>query len=396
MSIKLKLGGATFAALLALPIAASAQLMIIANDEKATWNDAGVLQWGAPGKDTVLIVDISKPLAPKIVVSLPLINTVVGPPTNLAITPDASLALVANSMNVTQDGGAWKPSPDTKIHLIDLKAKPPAAIGSVEVGKQPSGMAISMKGDMALVAHRADNAVGVLSIKGKEVKLVDTVKVSADNAPNEQVSAVAITPDGKWALAAKFAANKVAVLAIGTDGKVTYTKQDITVGVWPYNVQIAPSGKIALTADNGFAGGSDGNVDTVTVIDLEASPPRAIDKVVVGDAPEGLVISPKGDVAAAILLNGSAGVPKGVWYANPAGKVAILKIDGKKVRKIKEIEVGGLPEGAVFSPDGKYLYVGNFTTSDVSILAINGTTVTNTGKMLKLSGHPAAMRGTSP
>ena len=36
------------------------------------------------------------------------------------------------------------------------------------------------------------------------------------------------------------------------------------------------------------------------VIDLEANPPRVIDHVSVGDAPEGLAISPKGDFAVAV------------------------------------------------------------------------------------------------
>jgi hypothetical protein len=48
--------------------------------------------------------------------------------------------------------------------------------------------------------------------------------------------------------------------------------------------------------------------------------------------------------------------------------VVVLKIDGKKVTRINEVEVRGLPEGVVFSADGKYLYVGNFIDGDVSIL----------------------------
>jgi YVTN family beta-propeller protein len=73
--------------------------------------------------------------------------------------------------------------------------------------------------------------------------------------------------------------------------------------------------------------------------------------------------------------------------------VAVLKIDGKKVTKVGEVVLGGLPEGAVFSPDGKYLYVGNFLDGDVSILRVDGTKVTDTGKRLQLPGHPASMRG---
>jgi len=50
----------------------------------------------------------------------------------------------------------------------------------------------------------------------------------------------------------------------------------------------------------------------------------------------------------------------------------------------------------VFSPDGKYLYVGNYLDDDISILAVNGRTVSDTGKRFKLPGHPASMRGVSP
>jgi DNA-binding beta-propeller fold protein YncE len=55
-----------------------------------------------------------------------------------------------------------------------------------------------------------------------------------------------------------------------------------------------------------------------------------------------------------------------------------------------------LPEGAVFSADGKYLYVGNYIDRDVSILKVEGTTITDTGKKLKLPGQPASMRTRNP
>lgn len=372
-------------ALFAYPQPVAAQLMITGNDEKVTFDDAGAFKFSEPGKDTVSIVDISNPESPKIIANLPLMNSIFGPPTNLAITPDERLAIVANSMNWIQEGGAWKPVPDNKLYVLDLRATPPTHIATVEVGKQPSGLAISPRGDLALVANRADNSISVLSIRGHEVKLIDTVVIG------EQVAAVVFTPDGRRALAVKFPNHKVALLEV--DGqKVTYTKYDMPVGLWPYNLDVTPDGKLALTADNGNAGRSDGHVDTVSVIDLEAKPPRVIDRVVVGDAPEGLVISPTGEIAVAMLLGGSDGGKQAPFY-NKNGRVVVLKIAGKKVTKVGEVEVGGLPEGAVFSPDGKYLYVGNYNDRDVSILKVEGTTVTDTGKRLPLPGRPASMRG---
>jgi DNA-binding beta-propeller fold protein YncE len=368
--------------------AASAQHVIVGNDNKVYWGGDGKPIFSAPGKDTVTILDISNRMDPRIIASLPLTNSVFGPPVNLAITPDESLALVANSMDWIESNGAWKGVPANDVYVIDLKASPPALIATVKVGKQPSGMAINRAGNLALVTNRADNSISVLTIHGKEVKVADTVPVG------EQVSAVAFTPDGKRALAAKNVNNKAALLEVDGE-KVTYGKYDMLVGLFPYNLGITPDGKLALTANNGNGGAADGNVDTVSVIDMEATPPRVIDQVAVGDGPEGLAISPTGEIAVAMLLRGS-NAAKSAFFYNRNGAVAVLKIDGKKVTKVGEVEVRGLPEGAVFSPDGKYLYVGNYMDDDISILKVDGATVTNTGKLMMLPGHPASMRSVVP
>ena len=159
-------------------------------------------------------------------------------------------------MNVVKDGETLKQVPDDKLYVIDLKANPPKLASTVTVGKQPSGVDISRKADMALVALRADNSIGVLSIQGTEVKLVDTVPVG------DVVAHAAFTPDGKHAVAVKFPAHKASILDISPEGKFTYNKLDLPTGQWPYNVAVSPDGKIALTADNGFMGASDGSVDT--------------------------------------------------------------------------------------------------------------------------------------
>jgi DNA-binding beta-propeller fold protein YncE len=366
---------------------AFAQVLIVGNDEKQGWDENAKPILREPGKDTLAVIDISKPDAPRITSSIPLTNSVAGPPTNLAVAPSGEVALVANSLEPVVQGWGHRLEPDNKVFLIDLKATPPANIGTVTVGKQPSGMAISPKGDLALVANRADGTISVLSIRGKEVLVVDTVAVGAGT---DQVSAVAITPDGKHALATKAAANKVAVLSI--DGqKVTYDKRDLPAGIFPYNIAIAPDGKLALTADTGNGGSSDGNVDTVSVIDLEADPRRVIDHVTVGDSPEGLAISPKGDLAVAVEARGS-NMPKTASFYHSAGAVTALKIDGKKVTHVGDINVGGLPEAVAFSPDGQYLYVGNFMDGDLWVFHVEDSKLTDTMQRIKLPGHPASMR----
>jgi DNA-binding beta-propeller fold protein YncE len=387
VSIKRLMGCLGCSAILTVCFAPSlgraAPYMIVGNDEKLLFDDDGKPLLSPVGKDSVLIVDLANPEAPKIVASLPLKNSVVGPPVNLDIDPTGSIALVADSIDVTKEGETLKQGPDNKLYVIDLKASPPKLANTIVVGKQPSGLSISPNGKLALVANRADNSISVLSINGSDVKVIDTV------AMGDSVSHAVFTPDGKRALVTKFPAHKVSILEIAGD-KVVYNKLDLPAGLWPYNVVVTPNGMLALTADNGGAGSSDGSVDTVSVVDLEAKPPRIIDRVVVGDGPEGLAISPKGDLAVAAILRGSNN--KNAFYYHRNGSLSVLRIAGKRVTKVQDVEVGGLPEAAVFTPDGKYVLVGNYLDRDFSILKVNGTKLTDTGKRFKVPGHPASAR----
>lgn len=379
----LSLGTAILLCSAGLNVAHAKPFMIVGIDEKVLWDDDGKTVLSAPGKDSVLIVDLADPENPKIAATLPLENSVVGPPVNVDIDPTGSVALVANSVDVVKEGDALKQVPDNKIFVIDLKANPPKLAATITGGKQPSGLSFSPSGKMALVANRADNSVSVLSVNGTDVKITDTISFP------DSVAHVLFTPDGKRALAVRFPAHKVSVLDIAGD-KVTYNKVDLPTGQWPYNVVVTPNSKIALTSDNGGAGSSDGSVDTTSVIDLEANPPRVIDRVVVGDGPEGLAMSPKGDVAVAAILRGSN--MKKAFFYQKNGSLSVLKIDGKKVTKTQDIEVGGLPEAVAFTPDGKYLLAGNYLTQDFSILKVDGSKVTDTGKRFKVPGHPASAR----
>ena len=370
----------------------SADLMIIANDEKISFTPEGV-ELRMPERadsDTVLVYDTaSDPEAPSLVAKLALQSSVYGPPTNLAITPDQTLAFVTNPVRLEIEGGQPVVVPHDELHVIDLEGAP-RHLATMTVGKQPSGMDITPDGRLLLIANRAGESVSVLRIGGKAVTFVDTVQVGAPAA------AVRVAPDGRRALVVFKQHNKVGILHIRSE-TVTYDPgEDVNVGISPYNVDITPSGDLALVANSGVTGGNDGHADSVSVIDLTADPPRVVDVVGVGDGPEGLAISPSGALAVVALIDGSQNAranPHTAWAAKQNGKVAVLEISGKTVRKTGEVEVGGMPEGVVFSPDGRYVYVGNFLGRDVSILRVEGDEVVNTGKTINLEAGPAAMRG---
>ena len=150
-----------------LAAAVNAQRILSGNENKVD------LTTGAPrvitpdGPDSISLLDFSKfPPTVQHLENVP--NTVIGPPSNIAITPNNSLALIADSVKVDpHDPSKWVPN--SQIHLLDLESRPPRIIGSVQAGQQPSGLSITRDGKFALVANRADGTVTLLRIAGKEV-----------------------------------------------------------------------------------------------------------------------------------------------------------------------------------------------------------------------------------
>lgn len=359
--------------------------VLIGLDQKITYGPDGPVN-GAPGKDEVLVMDISTPAKPKIRARLPLMNSLLGPPTNLQITPDGKLGLVANSvLHTPADASTYKVSPDNRLFVIDLTAEPPRLVDTLEIGKQPSGMAISRKGDLVLVANRNGRSVSVLSIAGGKVTVVGEVPVE------QEAAAIAITPDGKRAFVCLNLVNKIAVLTI--DGtRVTYDKtMDIPVAFNPYNADVTPNGKFVIVSTTG-AGKN--NADAMVVIEAGGPHPRVIDMLTPGAGPEGFAISPDGKWVVAALLLGS-GAKQSDWWKTKGGELVLLSLDpasgemGFRAR----VKVGGLPEGVVFSPKSDYVYVGNYFDSDIQVFRISGEQLIPAGPALKLGGQPASMRG---
>lgn len=367
----------------AAPALAAPAIMLVGIDTKFWIDDAGGRVFQPNTGDTVQIYELADPAHPKLTGALPLPNSVVGPPTNLGVTPDGKLALIANSVLV--DDETRKPKPDNRLFVVDVAARPPRLIATVQVGAQPSGLAISPDGSMALVANRVGKSVTVLSIHGTSVTVTDTV------AMEEAVTSAAFAPDGKHALISAYSAHRVAFLHIEY-GVVTRKNVAPTVGLWPYTVAVTPDGRLGLAGSTGNQATSDGNIDPIAVIDLAATPPRTIDFVTTGDSVEGLVVSPRGDYAAATILQGSLDAPKGSWFAHPVGSVTLLRNANGAVTRAGRTDVGAFPEGIAFSPDGDWVYVGNFASRSISVLHLENGQLVDTHADIALPGPPASLR----
>ena len=267
-SIRWLLAPLTVALAVQFPSTPLAQVIIAGNDNKALVVD-GKLQIDPQGVQSVSVIDIGAD-GPTLRATVEVPNSIFGPPTNLAVSADNRLALVAEAVMIDPDASPPKFVPSDKLHVIDLEADPPQIIDTLTVGRQPSGMSISPDGRLAIVANRAETSVSVLSIEGKQVRFEGKVETG------DQVTHVAFTPDGKGAMINKASTDQVSFLAI--DGaEVTLAGPDLAVGDYPYNADITPDGRLAIVANTGNNGRSDGNIDSITVIDLQHNPPRVID-----------------------------------------------------------------------------------------------------------------------
>ncbi|PYM27532.1 MAG: mandelate racemase, partial [Candidatus Rokuibacteriota bacterium] len=334
--------------------------------------------------DTVSIIDL-KASPPRVIGEVPAPVSVVGPPLSVAVTPDESLAIVTAS-NKVDPSDPKKQAPNNQVTVIDIKANPPRVLATLEAGKGAAGISINRAGTLALVSNLVDGTVSVFTIQGKTVTPAGTVDVGGEKAGGGMV---AITPDGKTALVSRSNDHKVSVLSI-EGSKVEYTKRDMVPGQRPIVMDIAGNGAYAIVAS--LAGSASGDHDSVSLIDLSAKPPRVVDTVgVLGSTAEGLKIAPDSSVAAVVVHNGS-NRPKESPFYNDAGKLVIVRVNGKTLQRVAEAPIGHWSQGVAWAPDGKTLLVGNMVEKDYWVFAWDGSSLKDTGQRVKVNGGPVGIR----
>lgn len=338
-------------------------------------------------EDNLTILDFR--LFPPLVTTIEKVsNTVIGPPSNIAITPDGTLALIGDSIRLAFPAIAGEPwyVPHDTIHLLDLEASPPRIIGQVKAGQQPSGISIAPDGRLALVANRAGGSVSVLRLAGKSVTHLGEVKVGE---PATSASDVAIAPDGRLALVSLQEASLLTELKIDGE-KVEPTGRKFSVYGQPYRVIITPDGRFAVTSGQGYStNGID--LDAVSVLDLKADPPRAVQHLTTGSGPESVEISPDGQLLAVVTMDGSNLGP-GNPHRTDAGGLYLYRRTKHGFDFSQHLPTGRIPEGVAFTSDGKYLVVQCHPDRELRIYRVRGGKVKDTGERVKVPGFPSSLR----
>jgi YVTN family beta-propeller protein len=302
-------------------------LAVSANDNKAVLVNGVTTPVANPAPDTVAIIDLRQS-PPRLIAEIEAPASVFGPPSSVAIAPDESIALVSSAMRL--EGG--KLVPNDRVSVIDLQASPPRVISTLQAGAGVAGISINRQGDLALAANRSEGTVSVLSINGKNVQHLGKVRIGDEKSGP---SHAAITPDGRMALVTRDGDHRVSVLSINGQN-VEYTKRDLYPGQRPYGIDVCAPGQMAVVANIGIG---QGDADTISVIDVQANPPRVIETITVGQTPEGIACSADGRKVAVVVMSGSNKPANSPFYrAN--GRVVMFNVDGRKLTPAGEADIG--------------------------------------------------------
>ncbi len=373
--------GFALAVLPMLTIGATAQIAVSANDNKAVLvNGANVVPDNAPA-DTVSIIDLAAS-PPKVIGEVKAPASVVGPPQSVAISRGETFALVTGAFKV-DPADPKKAVPDNKLSVIDLKAKPPAVIATLEAGLGAAGVSINNAGTLALVANRSEGTVSVFTIAGNALTPAGKIQLGdAKSGPSH----VAFTPDGKSALVTRDGDHKVSILSV--DGnKVEDSKMFMVGGIRPYSLEISARGDIAVFSDQG---GGQGDIDVINVIDLKSKPPRVVDTISVGQTPEGVAMSGDGNYVAVTVMNGS-NRPKNHPAYNDYGLLQIYSVKGTNLTKVAQAKVGHWCQGAAFSKNNKTVVIQCMVEKQLQAFSFDGRSLKPAGTV-PLSGGGAGLR----
>lgn len=123
--------------------------------------------------------------------------------------------------------------------------------------------------------------------------------------------------------------------------------------------------------------------DNVTIVDLGVSPPKVVGQLnapgsVVGP-PQSVAVAP--DESIALVAASTKIDPSDPKKTVPDNRLSVIDLKASPPAVIATLELGVSPAGVSFSPDGKLVLVTNRGDGTVSVLTVNGKTLTPTGKI---------------
>ena len=295
----------------------------------------------------------------------------------------------------------------------------PTAAGTIKVGDEPEGVAVSPDSRTLYVANQSSHVLSVVDLASRRVR-----SVSLRNTPRF----VAVSRDGKRVFVSMYeddlSASGVAVL----DAERLVAVQYLKTGVQPYALAVAPDGRlwvpihggrnveiytttdqkllgrvfvpenphaVSFDADGQRAFTPDHESSTVSVIDMRND--QRLRSIPVSAAPHSLAVSPDGrtvvvacfqanavDLIDAVTLErrgpfrvgtkpqaAAFATDSGHAYAVNEGSNSVSVVDPRTGRVTATVPVGRSPRTMAVAPDGRFAYVSNGDDDTVTILRVS-------------------------
>ena len=263
----------------------------------------------------------------------------------------------------------------------------------IKVGARPRGLKLAKNRKQLFVALSGAQKAATPAAPSAGVAVVDiaTRKVTKVIATPPSPLAVDISPDGQTAYVANNETDELLVIDVAA-GSVT---KKIPVGTEPVAVAISPDGKVVYVATR--------TANELTAIDVKTL--SLLTRVDAGMRPQAIAIASRGDVAfvpdesipSVTLVDLKKHMSKSYFMVQPLPKTtpaaalqsAVFSPDGKRlyvttgfgrsvaiVDPIKKVtvgmidDVGAFPRGIAISADGKKLYTANGPSNDVAIIDV--------------------------
>jgi DNA-binding beta-propeller fold protein YncE len=185
--------------------------------------------------------------------------------------------------------------------------------------------------DTLLVGNKNENTVSFIDLRSGS----EQVKVPTGNAPHE----IAISPDGRQAAVVAYGGTSLDILDIA--GKRVLKRIEIAPNAGPHGIVWLRNGQLVVTNDRS---------NTLALVDPRSGEVRA--------APTGqrgshmVAVSP--DQRRAYVSNIISG--------------SVTVFDLPSLRKVQDIQLGGMAEGIALSKDGRRLWVGNNTAPEIRVV----------------------------
>jgi DNA-binding beta-propeller fold protein YncE len=254
------------------------------------------------------------------------------------------------------------------LSVVDLVASPMRVVQTLNLASSPASIALHPDGRMALVPHAGADSISVLSFVDGRAAVVDELPMEKGSMPQ----AAAFAPDGRHVLVSFSGADKLALFEI-RDGKLVQPAvRELVAGVYPTPLAYCGDSGLAVVGNYGRVSG---DIDTISLIDVSGAQARVIDTVSVGPSPEGVACSDDGRYVAAALQNMST-VPTDAPFHSARSALVLLRIDGKRLRRVDEQPFGAWAQGVGFLRDSRTLFAQSMGERSLSLFRIDADRLT--------------------